>query len=141
MKKTHQENTAQILYAAFRIIIGLMFTLHGASKFGLIGEGSIRGFASTFSLPLWLAALVAAIELIGGILIALGLMTRLSAAFGGIVMLVAIVMVHIPKGPWYNPLANGAELPLMFIASFLVMLAYGSGRYGIEKAITDKELL
>ena len=66
-------------YFLFRVITGLLFFLHGASKFGIIGSGNIAGFATAMSLPVWIAYLVAGAELLGGAGIMVGFFTRLSA--------------------------------------------------------------
>jgi len=139
MKGKNCEKYSQAVYAIFRIVIGLLIATHGAQKFGLIGDGNIGGFAGMFSFPIWLAAIVAGIELIGGLLVALGIITRIAATLDGIVMIGALAIVHIPKG--LNPLTNGGELPLLFLVAFLVISAYGSGKFGVEKGLMKKELV
>ena len=57
---------------------------------------------------------------------------------GGIVMIVALLFVHFPQG--INPLANGGEAALLNLAAFLVMKAYGAGKWSLEKALWKKEM-
>jgi putative oxidoreductase len=123
------------LYFIFRVIVGLVFSIHGAQKFGLLGGPGLMGFAGFAGIPVWLAAIVASIELVGGILIALGLLTRLAAASASVVMLYALVFVHkfklIGQG-------NG-ELALVYLAAFIALFAFGARSYGVEKAVVGKE--
>lgn len=121
-------------YLALRVIVGLLFMLHGAQKYGLMGDGTtIAKFAGLFHLPLALAYAAATIELVGGACILLGLFTRSAAFLGSIVMITALAIVHFPNG--INPLANQGELPLLFLASFLVIMVNGARAWSLEKAI------
>ena len=121
-------------YGAFRVVIGLVFMLHGAQKYGLMGDGTtIAKFAGLFHLPLALAYAAATIELVGGACILLGLFTRSAAFLGSVVMITALAIVHFPNG--INPLANQGELPLLFLASFLVIMVNGARAWSLEKAI------
>lgn len=121
-------------YMAFRVVVGLLFMLHGAQKYGLFGDGTtIAKFAGLFHLPLALAYAAATIELVGGACILLGLFTRTAAFLGSINMIVALATVHFPNG--INPLANQGELSLLFLASFLVIMVNGARAWSLEKAI------
>ncbi|NQV08566.1 DoxX family protein [Candidatus Woesearchaeota archaeon] len=132
-----QKNYAEKFYFLFRVVVGLMFALHGAQKFGLIGDGNVAGFAGIFGFPVWIAFLVSFVELVGGLGILFGFFTRLSALGGAIVMLWALATVHFPQG--WNPLGNGGELPLLFTVSFLMFMLYGAGKWSLEKALLKKE--
>ncbi len=122
-----------LFYLAFRLVVGLMFATHGAQKFGIIGQGTTSGFASAMGLPVWIASIAASIELAGGLMIALGLFTRLSALLTGTVMLGALAFAHFPRG--INPVSNGGELALVYLAAFLALFIFGSGRYSLERLI------
>ncbi len=135
MEKLHFKN--DYFYFLFRLVVGLLFFLHGAQKFGLIGEGNIAGFASAFGFSTGLASFVGLVELLGGLFILLGLWTRLSSALLSVVMLVAMILAHFPKG--LNPLANGGELALLFFVGLLVLWDRGAGKWSLEKTLTGKE--
>lgn len=128
-------------YSIFRIVIGALLAMHGAQKFGmfnnLLGELNLAGFAGFAGVPLWLAGVVATIELVGGLAIMLGLFTRPAAVLAGIVMIAALFMIHFPQG--WNPLGTGAELPLVYLVAFLVMIVNGAGRWSLEKTLMKKE--
>ncbi len=125
-------------YGAFRVIIGLVFMLHGAQKYGLMGDGmSVAKFAGFFNLPLALGYAAATIELVGGLCILLGLFTRTAAFFGSINMIVALAIAHFPTG--LNPLANGGEPALLYLAAFFVLMVYGAQAWSLEKALFKKD--
>src|SRR3989338_272429 len=121
------------LYFVFRVFVGLMFFLHGAQKFGIIGNGSINGVAQVFGFPIWLAYIVGIVELTGGLLIALGIFTRTTAFISLIQMAVALIIALFPSG--WNPVANGGEPALLFFSAFLVIIAYGARKISLERLI------
>ena len=121
-------------YFVFRVLVGLLFLQHGLQKlFGMFG-GLGGQSAELFSLM----GLAGTIETLGGLGIALGLFTRFWAFFAAIEMLVAYFRVHAPNGP--IPLLNFGELPLLYFATFLVLMAFGARRWSLEKAIFKKEV-
>ncbi|MBT7903654.1 DoxX family protein [Candidatus Woesearchaeota archaeon] len=122
-------NASPYLYSSFRIIIGVLFFLHGAKKlFGLGGDpiGAINLF--------WFAGLF---EVIAGLFLVFGFFSRIGGVLGAATMLVAYFMVHIKNG--LHPFTNGGELALVFFATFLVIIAQGNGIWSLEKAIWKKE--
>ncbi|HLC47303.1 MAG TPA: DoxX family protein [Candidatus Nanoarchaeia archaeon] len=132
------------LYLIFRVIVGVLFAFHGSQKLlGWFGGGGISGTAGFFGnlgIPLAgvFAVIVAIVEFGGGIAIALGLFTRLMAILGTATMIAALALVHFPKG--WMPLKNGGELPLLFIAAFLVLLSRGAQKYSLEKKLIGEEM-
>ena len=121
-------------YFVFRVLVGLLFLEHGLQKlFGMFG-GLGGNSAELFSLM----GLAGTIETLGGLGIALGLFTRLMAFIPAIEMLVAYFMAHAPNGP--IPLLNFGELPLLYFATFLVLMAFGARRWSLEKVIFKREV-
>lgn len=93
-----------------RILLGVTFFLHGLAKF----QGGISGTAEFFGsigLPGALAYIVAIIELVGGILMILGLFTKVISLLFIVVMLGAIGTVKLEAG-----FLDGFELELTLIA-------------------------
>ena len=118
------------MYLVFRVFVGLLFAQHGAQKlFGLLG-GQQAALASLFG-----AAGV--IELVGGLMLALGLFVRPAALVTAGEMVVAYFMVHAKMG--LVPIQNQGELALLYFAAFLVLLVHGAGRWGLERALLKKE--
>jgi putative oxidoreductase len=112
----------EVTYALMRFVLGAMFVCHGVQKlFGAFGEPAAGK-------PLMMAGGV--IELLAGILIALGLMTRAAAFIASGEMAVAYFMSHAPRGFW--PIANGGEKAVLYCFAFLFIAAYGGGRYSLD---------
>ncbi len=103
------------LYFVFRILIGILFFMHGIQKFSSsINIMSLMGLAGT-------------IEIIVGIALITGILVRWAALLGAIEMLVAYFMVHFPAG--LNPITNKGEPALLFFAAFLILIGYGSVKW------------
>ena len=124
-------------YAIFRIVFGVLFLVHGLQKFGFLGGPGVAGFAAYLSIPVWLAVLVGLIEVITGLLIALGLFTRTASGIAAPYMVIVYIIGHLPKGilPWNN----GGELAVLYFAAFLAIHAKGAGIWCLEKALFKKE--
>lgn len=125
------------VYFVFRVLVGLLFMQHGAQKlFGLFG--GVNGSGGTAPL-VSMYGLAGVIEFAGGLLIALGILTRLVALIATADMVAAQFIAHVPEG--LIPIQNGGELSLLYIASFLILIVYGSRRYSIEQLVFDRELV
>ena len=118
-----------------RIVAGLIFIFAGYGK--LFGAPGIEGFTGMltsigFPFPGFWAVLVGIVELVGGILLLVGLCNKVSAALLSIVMLVAIITVHIPNG-W-----NDTRFPLLL---FTVLIRYigTPGFMNLEELIKKKK--
>ena len=115
---------AEPLYAVLRIVAGILFAFHGAQKlFGMFG-GQKAGD------PLMIAAGV--IELGGGLLIALGLLTVPVALLASGEMAVAYFKAHFPQGFW--PIENGGELAALYCFVFLYIAARGPGVWSLDRS-------
>ena len=111
------ERHAPTVYAAFRIVFGLMYLMHGLQKFGLVG-GTDVGFGGMMG-----AAKI--IETVCGTLIALGLFTRPAAFLASGQMAVAYFVVHQPNGGL--PIQNMGELAVLYCFAFLYIASRGGG--------------
>jgi putative oxidoreductase len=111
-------------YAALRIVFGFLFACHGASKvFTVFGGQKPHGVLG------WTGA---GIELVGGMLILIGLLTHLAAFVASGEMAVAYFMVHQPRG--FLPLKNGGELAVIYCFVALFIACRGTGKWGIDKS-------
>ena len=119
------------LYVLFRVFVGLLFFMHGAQK--LFGWFTDKGAQEWMSLM----GAAGAIEGVGGLLILLGLFTRLAALISALEMAVAFFMAHF-KPPWV-PLQTGGELAMLYFAAFAVVIAYGNGKWSVEQLVFGKE--
>ena len=116
------------LLALLRIVTGLLFLEHGLSKF--------FGFPVPFPVHPLPTMLVAAgvIEVVAGLLITIGLFTRIAAFIASGEMAVAYFMTHFPKGFW--PLQNMGEGAILFCFIVLYLAAAGAGAWSIDEART-----
>src|SRR2546430_15089144 len=106
------------IYALMRIVVGFLFTCHGAQKvFGLFGGTPPEAPAFV----IWVAG---SIELIGGLLVALGLFTRWAAFLCSGLMAVAYFLAHQPRG--LLPIQNQGEPAAMYAWVFLFIAAHGA---------------
>jgi putative oxidoreductase len=117
----------QIL-ALLRIVAGLLLLEHATQKF--------FAFPVPFPVhplpPMLMAAGV--IELVAGILITLGLFTRLAAFIASGELAAAYFIGHFPQGFW--PVVNKGEPAILFCFIFLYLAAAGSGAWSIDGART-----
>jgi putative oxidoreductase len=111
-------------YAVLRIVSGLLFASHGAQKlFGVLGG------QSQLHNPMMLVAGI--VEFVGGVLIALGLLTRIAAFIASGEMASAYFMAHAPGG--FHPIINKGELAVVYCFLFLYIATRGAGRYGVDR--------
>ena len=123
-------NYAPHLFALLRIVAGLLFAMHGSQKlFGFPGDGNPMPLAS-------MMGVAGIIELVGGILIAIGLFTGIAAFLASGQMAVAYFMAHAPKGSL--PILNQGELAMLYCFLFLYIAAHGAGIWSID-AMTRKK--
>ncbi|MEJ8640742.1 DoxX family protein [Streptomyces sp. MS1.HAVA.3] len=120
--------------ALFRIVTGLLFASHGAaSLFGVLGGAHGGGTVAAGTWPGWYAA---AIQLIAGGLVLLGLGTRAAAFAASGSMAYAYFTVHQPDALW--PLQNGGEASAMFCWSFLLLVFTGPGAFAVDRLFTSR---
>jgi putative oxidoreductase len=119
------------IYALLRIVAGLLFAQHGAQKllgaFGGFG-GEPGKTAELFSLM----GLAGVIELVGGLLIAVGLFAGFTAFIASGEMAFAYFMAHFPNG--FVPIQNRGELAVVYSFLFLYVAARGSGIWSVDAA-------
>jgi putative oxidoreductase len=106
-----------------------MFAQHGAQKLlGVLG-GHKAPIASLFGVA-------GVIELVGGLLVAAGLLTSWAAFVAAGEMAVAYFMVHAPQGFW--PLLNKGELAALYCFVLLYIATRGGGRFSLDAAMGRK---
>ena len=126
-------------YPLIRVAAGLILVPHGAQKlFGWFGGYGLEGTAGFFAQNLGLepgmffAVLVGATEFFGGLLLALGLLTRPAAAAVAVLMAVAIT-VHLPNGFFWT--SGGYEYPLLWGLIALAIAFRGGGELSVDRKI------
>jgi putative oxidoreductase len=115
---------APYIYGLMRIVVGLLFACHGAQKLlGMFGGRQV---------PLMsLFGLAGVIELVGGLLIAIGVLTSIVAFIASGEMAYAYFTVHFPQGPF--PILNNGELAVLYCFVFLYIAARGTVALGVQR--------
>ena len=122
------ETWAPRVRSIFRIILGLLFIEHGSAKLLHFPEVAMFDDMQLFSL----IGLSAVLELVGGVLLFLGLFTRITAFILSGEMAFAYFMVHAPRG--FFPLLSGGEPAVFYCFAFLYLAAAGGGAWSLDNA-------
>lgn|SRR5690606_16959847 len=113
-----------------RIVAGLLLIPHGTMKF--FGWPTGEGGAALFSMM----GLAAAIEIVGGILLVIGLFTRTTAFIVSGFLAAAYFMAHAPQN--FQPILNGGELAVLWcFVAFYIFIA-GAGPWSVD-AMLERE--
>ena len=113
-----------------RIVTGFLFLQHGMAK--LFGVPHVAMFDNLQVLSL--LGLAGVLELIGGLLMVIGLFTRPTAFILSGEMAVAYFMAHAPHG--FLPILNQGELAVMYSFVFLYFAVAGAGAFSIDAGRT-----
>jgi len=110
-----------------RLTVGVIFIAHSLGKF----QPGFAGFIESQGLPPEMQIPIALAELVPGILLIIGVLTRFSAALLSVVMLGAIFMI---KGAGSLTGDGGVEFDLILLAASLVVIVIGPGRISAAHA-------
>ncbi|UUU21662.1 DoxX family protein [Streptomyces sp. DSM 40750] len=134
---TGRLNSAQpYALGLFRIVIGLLFTCHGAQKlFGVLGGADGQG--GTVPAGTWPGWYSGVIELVGGALVLLGLGTRFAAFIASGAMAYAYFKVHQPQTLW--PVENGGEAAALYCWAMFLLIFTGSGAFGLDRLFGKRQ--
>ena len=117
-----------IVIMGLRSAVGVIFIVHGLSKF----NPGFTGFLTNNGIPVEMQIPLALAELVPGILLIIGILSRLSASLLSIVMLGAIFII---KGAQSLTGNGGVEIDLMLLASATVIMIVGPGRISLAHII------
>ncbi|HXF49670.1 MAG TPA: DoxX family protein [Verrucomicrobiae bacterium] len=129
----NQERIVQAAYFLLRVVAGLMFYQAGAMKlFGWFG-GMPGGGVAVFPSQIWIGGVL---EVVGGVLIMLGLFVRPVAFILSGEMAVAYFQFHQPGGFW--PVQNQGVPAVLYCFIYLYMAARGGGDWSLDGFIKRK---
>ncbi|WP_373356340.1 DoxX family protein [Pseudoroseicyclus sp. CXY001] len=114
------------LLSILRIMTALLILQHGTTKFFDLPPSGMA--APVFSI----IGIAGILELVGGVLLLIGLFTRVTAFVLSGMMAVAYFMVHAPQG--FYPLVNGGELAVIYCFTCLYLAAAGAGPWSVDAA-------
>jgi putative oxidoreductase len=117
------------VWSLFRMVVGLLFSLHGAGTvFGVFGGSAGSGKALEVGLwPGWWAGLI---QLVCGTLVMLGLFTRVAAVLASGSMAYAYFVVHQPNA--LLPTQNGGVASALYAWAFLAIAVLGAGPWSLD---------
>jgi putative oxidoreductase len=118
---------APILLSLLRIVSGLIFLAHGTQKFLGFPPGEMAGTGSAFAHPGHYAGII---EIVCGLLIAIGLFTRPAAFLASGTMAVAYWYAHFPQN--FFPVNNGGDAAILYCFVFLYLSAAGPGPWSLD---------
>jgi putative oxidoreductase len=121
------------LLSILRIVTGLLFMCHGGQKLF-----NFPPAAEPMNIPIfsWPAGIAGILEFFGGLLIVLGLLTRIVAFILSGQMAVAYFMAHAKNSFW--PILNHGELAVIYCFVFLYLAAAGPGTWSLDYLLRRK---
>ena len=129
--ESRDRTTVDVALLVVRVVVGLIFAVHGAQK--LFGAFDGPGIAATAEMMGAIAYPVAVGEFFGGLGLAVGFLSRFSAASLIVIMIGAIVTVHGKNGFFLSN--GGCEYNIALIGLLLPTLLAGPGRYAIGRLL------
>jgi putative oxidoreductase len=132
------DGLAAYAYPLIRIATGLWLMPHGAQKlFGLFGGNAAAtaqmfgkiGLSDSLALVYW----VGCVEFFGGLLLVLGLLTRVAAVMVFVLMMVAVFKVHLANGFFWTK--AGYEYPLLWALLAVAIAIRGGGQCSLDRKI------
>ncbi|MFJ6672034.1 DoxX family protein [Actinosynnema sp. NPDC091369] len=120
-----------LVLAAFRVVVSFLFGLHGLQGLGFLGGIDGQGGAVPFgSWPGWYGSVI---ELVGAVLVLIGLAARPAAFVLSGVMAYAYFTVHQPEA--LLPMHNMGELAAVYSWIFLLLAVLGPGAFTVQRAL------
>jgi putative oxidoreductase len=124
--RTHLENLS---YTLLRIVSGALFSFHGMQK--VLGWFTSNPGPAAFTQQ-WVGGVI---ELVCGVLIAIGLFSRPAAFLASGTMAVAYIQFHwkLEMGALLFPIVNKGELAVIYCFVFLLIAARGAGALSVDR--------
>jgi len=133
------EKAASAGLLVLRLFLGLGLLAHGYQKFFVFGVSGFAGLLEKLGAhaPYASAWLSASTELVGGLLIALGLFTRLAAVPLAVNMAVAAFLAH--SGYFITNTPPGREYALNLVAAFVALALTGAGQFSLDHRLERRQ--
>ncbi|MHA4095599.1 DoxX family protein [Bacillus cereus] len=125
-------NKNELSFFIIRLVLGLTFFAHGLRKFQ-DGIHNTENFFNSLGIFDWLAYPVAILELVGGILVILGLGTRIISTLFSLLMAGAIITVKFDQG-----FIGGYEFDLLLLAVSLFFVVNNSQSISLDKFLSNR---
>src|ERR671937_1906948 len=128
------EKLAQYGPLPLRILAGIAFIIHGLPKLSNVA-GTEHFFANMIGLPAAMALPVGLLEVVGGIALFVGVLTRIASILFIIEMIGSTITAKLSRG-----FVGGYELDMLLMAIAISLLLTGPGRISIEWNVLKREL-
>ncbi|AJS60893.1 DoxX family protein [Paenibacillus sp. IHBB 10380] len=126
-----------VVSTIMRVVIGILFLAHGISKLQM-GLGNVAAWFGSMGIPEFVAYMVASLELVGGILLIIGLFTRYVSAIFTVMLIGAIVTTKLSLGLLGNGQMAGYELDLVFMLVTIYLTVAGPTPLSMDQAFLRK---
>jgi putative oxidoreductase len=129
-----------ISYLVLRLVVGGLFVPHGAQKlFQMFGGRPFGDYQAAFARmgdfwghPFWVYY-IGSLELIGGLMVAIGFFTRFAATQLFLFMAMATFVGNAGRGWFWT--GGGSEMPALWGIALWYVMVHGSGGFSVDKAI------
>jgi putative oxidoreductase len=126
-----------VVSVIMRVVMGIIFMIHGIAKFQM-GLSNVEAWFSSIGVPGFLAYVVAALELVGGIMLIVGLFTRYVSVLFVLLLLGAILTAKLSAGLLGNGQSAGYELDLGFMLISLYLAVADQSPVSVDGLIMKK---
>ncbi|MEV5030267.1 DoxX family protein [Paenibacillus sp. LPE1-1-1.1] len=120
-----------------RVVMGIIFVFHGIAKFQM-GLSNVDAWFSSIGIPGFLAYFVALLELVGGIMLIVGLFTRYVSGLFVVMLIGAIVTTKLSAGLLGNAQSTGYELDLGFMLVSLYLVVAEQTSLSVDRLIMNR---
>ena len=137
--KKYTGDCSDVAPLVLRVVLGIIFLYHGYDKVFVKGQEAITGFMDSLGLPLpsLMAFLVSYGELIGGIMLIVGICTYWVSLIDIVIALVALFTVHLGNG--FSMANGGYEYILLILAASISTFITGAGKYSLDAKMTQMD--
>lgn len=129
---TLHNGNADLAATILRVSTGALFLVHGLTKLFVFTPAGTAGFFQSLGLPGALGYLTMAFEILGGLALIAGFMTRWVSLAGALVLLGAAWFGHVANGFSFSNAGGGWEYPVFWAIVMVALSFLGDGRWSVS---------
>lgn len=129
---TLHNGNADLAATILRVSTGALFLVHGLTKLFVFTPAGTAGFFQSLGLPGALGYLTMAFEILGGLALIAGFMTRWVSLAGALVLLGAAWFGHVANGFGFSNAGGGWEYPVFWVIVMVALSFLGDGRWSVS---------
>lgn len=137
----NKQNSVEYAALVLRVSLGVMFVAHALLKIVVFTPEGTAGFFASVGLPAGLAYPTMGAELIGGIMLLLGIRVRTVSLALVPILIGSIIFVHGSNGWGFSNEGGGWEYPLFLVMASIVQALLGEGAYSIKTVFNKRASL